>query len=476
MDGFVNRAAELAALQQWWDRSGTVAALWGRRRVGKTALADVFAHDKRSVFHCAAGRGEQGELEQLSYQVALALPEAADGQGRDGTIRHGPDGLSNQGGLPYRSWTEAFTHLRSLAVDEPLLLVLDNVAMLADLPRLADALRELDTSSDGKQLRVLLVSSSVRRMETLQAQGQVFHDLATPTLTLRPFTPHEAAAMLEPLSPTDRARVYGMVGGIPLYLRWWDPETSVEANLHRLVCEPGAPLLAEGDLLLGADLEDLGFNDRVLHALAQGHTSYNDVRDWAGTEPARPLDRLIELRLIERVLPVGENRQARRRRYRITDPFVRFHVGIVARHRSEIDRGLAAELAQTLLGEADQAMDDVWRDAFHLHLAELALSGSLPTRHAIAGLGPWWDNTGFAEIDALALSRDSHSAVLAGTASWAPTIDAAAAIADLQGKVERGLGAYPDDLTYAVCARDEVQNTPYNALALTAADLFSPLT
>lgn len=453
MDGFVNRGAELAALQQWWDNGGPVAAIWGRRRVGKTALAHEFAQGKRSLFHSGAGRGERGELEELTRRVALT----------------GAVDVVEQG---FSSWTDAFTRLGRLAEEEPFLLVLDNFSTVAESAQLAQALEQLATHRKGR-LRVLLASSSVRRMEALQADGQPLNGVAAPTLTLRPFTPHEAAPLLGPLSPVERARVYGMVGGTPLYLRWWDSETSIAANLARLVCQPGAPLLAEGDLLLGADLEDLGFNDRVLHALAQGKTSYNDVRDWAGTEPARPLDRLIELRLIERVLPVGEDRQVRRRRYRITDPFVRFHVGVVARHRSEIDRALIGGLAPALVDEADQAMGDIWLEAFHLHLAELALDGQLPVHRDLAGLGPWWDNTGFAEIDALGLSRDPQTAVLAGTASWSPTIDAAAAIADLQAKVERGLGAYPDDLTYAVCARDEVHNAPYDAIALTAEDLFA---
>lgn len=453
MDGFVNRVAELAALQQWWEIGGPVAAVWGRRRVGKTAVADAFARDKRTVFHCGAGRGDLGELELLSGQVAGAWPsESLD--------------------LPYGTWAEAFKHLQSLGEHEPLLLVLDDFSALAGSALLVEALQELAAHDRGR-LRVLLVGSSVRRMEALQSEGQPLHAVATPTLMLRPFTPHEASALLEPLSPVDRARVYGMIGGLPLHLRWWDPGASIQANLDRLVCQPGAPLLSEGDLLLGADLDDLGFNDRVLHALAQGRTSYNEIRDWAGTEPARPLDRLIELRLIERVLPVGEDRQARRRRYRIVDPFVRFHISVVARYRSEIDRGLTRGLAARLVEDADGAMDDVWLDAFHLHLAELALAGELPGQRDVAVLGPWWDNTGFAEIDALALSSDSHTAVLAGTATWSPTVDAEAAIGALQAKVERGLGAHPDDLTYVVCARKEVRNTPYNALALTAEDLFS---
>lgn len=458
MDGFVNRAVELTALQRWWDRGGKVAAVWGRRRVGKTTLVHRFSSGKLTIFHEGACRGELGELELLSQRVAQGLP----------------GGARNPVDEPYRDWDDALDDLRTRAGSEPILLVLDNFSeVLTSSPDLADALRSLAAEASTTRLRVVLSGASVRQMEALQRPGQPLERAADLTLVVYPFTPHEAAVMLEQLAPSDRARVYGIVGGIPLYLSWWDTSEGVTENLLELVCSPGARLLTEGDLLVRADLDDQGFNDRVLHALANGRTSYNDVRTWAGTEPARPLDRLIEQRLIERVLPAGETRQARRRRYRISDPFVRFHLRLVSPRRSEIDRGLGAELAPDLAAAVERSMDDVWEEAFRTHLRELAATGDLPVDSKVTCVGPWWDNTGQAEIEALALTG-SGSPVLAGAVTWQDSADAIDLLADLRQKVERGVGAYPHRLRYAVCARDQLHNVPYDVLGLTAADLFTP--
>ena len=51
--GFVGREAELDALRDWWEHAPDRPALvWGRRRVGKTALIERFASDLPRVVFC----------------------------------------------------------------------------------------------------------------------------------------------------------------------------------------------------------------------------------------------------------------------------------------------------------------------------------------------------------------------------------------------------------------------------------------
>jgi len=76
---FVGREAELAALRDWWEsRPDRPALVWGRRRVGKTALIERFADGlSRVVFHTAIERGRgQAVLPAIERELdnVMGLP------------------------------------------------------------------------------------------------------------------------------------------------------------------------------------------------------------------------------------------------------------------------------------------------------------------------------------------------------------------------------------------------------------------
>lgn len=434
--------------------------MWGRRRVGKTALVQHFAADKRSIFLTGAGRGEVLELVVLAEQVAAVLP----------------GGMRDLAERPYTSWDDALDDLATRTAAKPMLLVLDEFPeLVASSPALPGILRAfLDRVEGHSRLRVLLCGSAVRHMEALQDRREPLYGRFDLALLVHPFSPHEAALMLPRLDPADRAVVYGLVGGMPLYLSWWDQSASVRDNLRELVTEPGARLLTEGDNVLRTDVEGGEYARQVLTAIAAGRTQHGEIRDAIRAEPSRTLDRLIELRLVERVQPVGEAARSRRRIYRIVDPFLRFHLGVVGRYRSSIERGLGESVLPVLVDAIDEHMGDVWEEAFRSHLRWLANARVPPLDRPVVALGSWWDGRGENQLDALALGDRSSEPFLAGEAKWALKADAGRLVAGLRRKVEAALHVDPDALVYAVCARRSLSNVPEGTLALTAADLFSP--
>jgi len=457
---FVNRSVELEALAEWWEDSshmGRVALVWGRRRVGKTALLSAFGKDRRTVFHTGAGRPARDELSVLSRATADVLAE----------------GVRDLAARPFMDWDDALESIAIAAAEEPLLLVLDEFPELLRVsPELPGVLRAFwDRARERTRLRILLCGSAVRTMRAIGEERAPLYGRIDLTLPLHPFAPHETALMLRKLTPPDRALIWGILGGVPLYLTWWDQQRSVRENLARLVCRPGGRLLDEGRLVLATEGDTGELGQLVLRAIAAGATKHGEIEQAVRAEPARTLERLIELRLIERIVPVTEaGSRTRRRSYRIADNFLAFWLGIVEPYRAEIERGLGPSILSPMIERLDDHMGARWEDAFRSHLRLQAAEGTLAPD--IVRIGAFWSEHPPVEIDAVALAGRREQAVLLGEAKWARTANGARIIRELEHKAS-ALPLLAPNPSYIVCARERITNLPPTASALTATDIFA---
>ncbi len=453
---FVGRDGELARLEAWWKQPAARPALiWGRRRVGKTALLQRFSAGRRSVFYTGGNRTGSGELAELSRQVSLAAPDAL----RDLSAR------------PYQTWDEALDSLARYAADEPLLLVIDEFPEVAGaVPDIAGILRAfLDRSHGRTGLRILLCGSAVRTMQAIQEYRAPLYGRFDLTMHLHPFRPHEAAEMLPRLRPADRAVVYGVLGGMPLYLSWWDQDAPIRDNLMRLACTPDGRMLVEGDLVLATEAGHGEHMAAVMQAIALGRTKHNEIADGVGLEPTRTLRDLTALRLVERVMPVTESARTRRRTYRIADNFLAFFLGVLSPFRGEIDRGLGTSIINAVIAGIDEHMGGAWEEAFRDHLRLRAAGGGLG-RDDVVAVGSWWRDGG-SQIDAVALAGRSRQPFLVGEAKWSKRINVARIKAGLTAKAA-DLVAAPESLRYVVCGREQAEHADPETLVITAADIF----
>jgi len=454
---FVNREDELRLLARWWDAPGaSLGLVWGRRRVGKTKLLAEFARSRRAVFYTAAGRPLEEELASLTRAVV-----------RDGISVPRRD-LQQR---PFRDWDDALETLAGVDERRKLLVVLDEFPELVALsPELPRVLRSFwDRARRSTRLKLLLCGSAVRVMASMQEDRSPLYGRLDLSLLLHPFRPLEAARLLPQLAPSERALVWGICGGVPLYLEWWDEGESLRQNLARLVTSPGGLLLTEGHLVLATEAEAGNLPQQVLRAIAGGRTKHNEIADAVRADPTRTLDRLVELRLVERMTPVTEDpRRTRRRIYRIQDNFLAFWLGLVDRYRTEIERGLGNTILPVLIRSLDDFMGLRWKEAFRLHLRDLARNGTLGGE--IVAVGPFWTTDGSVKLDAVALAGRQRRAVLVGEAKWAEEVDGQRARRELERKAA-ALPRVDPRLRFAVAAKKSIRE-PGDVLTITAADIF----
>jgi uncharacterized protein len=428
MANFVNRERELRALSRACEHGG-LAVVSGRRRVGKTALIDQFAQERRAIF-LPGTRAPVGEaLRRLEERIrSVLLPRPGD--------------LLDLGHLP--SWDAALGYLIARAIDEPLVLVLDEFPYLCESDATLPSTLQARWDHRGEStLSLVLAGSHVGLMEELVAADAPLFGRADAHLRLLPFTWREARLLVGGDDPETWLEAFCTVGGMPRYLSLWDPRDDLLTNLTELLDGPGAPLGDEGTVVL-QELTPGSAAARVLELVALGADTFSVIRERTGLAPASTSDALALLEalgLVERVTPVGEDaRRTRRVRYEVRDAFLRLWLAVVLPHREafELGRGSSVLAANRIILADNQqrSLRAVLRDV----LAE---------RHQ-ADCGPWWSTISSEEIDALALA--GGAAVAAGSAQWTTNADGDRERKRISAVLDASPYAAPDEVI--VLARD----------------------
>jgi hypothetical protein len=369
MTAFVNREHELEGLESRW-RSGQAELIivYGRRRVGKTELLLRFAQGKRALYFLAAQLTQTEQLRQLSQQMRATFD----------------DPLLER--LILADWESALTYLSQRAQQERLLVVLDEFPYLCEAQPALPSLLQRFWDLQGRHSRLFLVlcGSQVGFMEReLLAQRAPLYGRRTAQLHLQPLSFRDAARFFPHSSPRQQLISYEVLGGMPAYLRRFDPHRSLRENLLQEALSVQGFLYEEPHFLLRMELRDPKTYMALLGAIASGCTRLHEIAQRAGltTQTAsKYLDVLRGLGLVAReVSPLARAPQrSKKGRYRVADPFLHFWFRFVQPHLSLIEAGSGALgyerfIAPQLDAHLGGVFEEVCRDFVRRYGAELDL-------------------------------------------------------------------------------------------------------
>jgi AAA+ ATPase superfamily predicted ATPase len=396
----VDRQQELEALESAAAAGrGQLVVVWGRRRVGKTYLLQAFGERHRTVYYTATQQSAPVELAAFTDAVRASL---------------GTDGLP--AGYVFPDWSTALDFVTDRATGRRLVLVIDEFPYLTGSTPGIESIVQRWWDRRGKDSTVMAVlcGSAVAYMEQIGGSAAPLHQRATATVRVAAMDYRAAGRFVGSLSPADRAVVYGILGGTPLYLDQWEPRASLRANLLRLFGSPASPLVDAAELVLSGELPELENAFRILQAVAIGKTRPGEIADYARVAVERPLKRLTLLGILERRVPaLDDPARSKRSIYRIADPYFAFWFRFVAGHRASIARGLGAQLVDNrILPGLNDYMGGVFEEISREHARLLAARGDLAADRVDA----WWSADGQHEIDIVGVSGRGIGFV--GEAKW----------------------------------------------------------
>ncbi len=163
----------------------------------------------------------------------------------------------------------------------------------------------------------------------------------TAQFKIQPFDYLDTGKWFPDYSYEDKAFMYGISGGIPMYLEQFSPKMTVEENLLENLFDKNAVLFEEPSNLLKQELREPAMYNAVVTAAASGKTKLSEIASTVGVETGlctKYIANLITLGIIKRETPVTDP-NSKRPIYLIEDQFFRFWYTFVPKNMSAILSG-----------------------------------------------------------------------------------------------------------------------------------------
>jgi len=356
VDMFVGRENELSFLNDVLTRKrpgpAQLILVYGRRRVGKTSLLRKWTAQAKIPFTFFSAEKEPAALQRRKLYAAVLGVEVAQSP-------------------IFSRWVDTWESIAKVIGDQRHILVFDEFPYATESdPALLSSLQNAwDQSLKSSNIILVLCGSQIHTMEMLMShQSPLFgrmtgqwHLLPLPYSSLKQFFPGRSAE--------ERVATYAMVGGVPAYIEWLDPDQSLVENIRQVVLSPGSMFVAEPMFLLYDEMRDPHVYLAIIEAIGEGAHTLHDIAERSLIDSAHLsayLARLQELALVERRLPAlvpkMRTHVSRMGRYHLQDAYFRFYFRFLAPYRNsipfdpnpvlaQIQDGLRAFVGQTAFEE-----------------------------------------------------------------------------------------------------------------------------
>ncbi len=311
----VGRKEQLAGLNGYYaSDKNNLTIVYGRHGIGKSTLIKEFAGDKRAIYFEAAAADRENMLAAYCHAVSEQIG------------LH----ISSDNYVDVFRMAAAKSHGTLLLLFEEFQNIVKNdgsfMGSIAALVRGAIA--------DCKVM-VILTSPSVAWIENsmVKAIGEAAFSINV-FMKLRELSFADVVDMYPECDVRTALYMYAVTGGVPLYLKEWNPDESIQSNVCRLFLRTGGIFRKEAEYFIKAEFRESSVYNILLGCLAAGQNKLNEIHETTGfgrDKISVYLNNLIEREIAEKIFSydAGGNREVRKGLYRVSDGFCSFWYGLV---------------------------------------------------------------------------------------------------------------------------------------------------
>ncbi len=405
---FIGREQELSLLDQLWKAPGAqFLVLYGRRRIGKTALLSHWIERTgyRALYWVASPSSPLVQLRSFSQAVYNAAnPDAP-----------APDDFT------YTTWDQAWRQVANMARTERLAVFVDEFTYLLEVtPEIAGLLQNLWDQVLSKTNLLLCIAGShlgMMKREFLNYQAPLY-GRATAQIHLQAIPFGLTRSFFPKYSAVDRVAIYAMFGGVPAYWERIDQGKTVSHNIKTQLLSANNLMQSEPTLLLHDFVSDLHNYAAILTAIANNARTPKEIATLTGLPPShipKYLSVLVETGFVERRVSMMENpTSSRTGRHHIIDPYLRFYYRFLESRQFQF----SLKIQEQALAEITRHMIDfigthTWEELCREWVLRAGALGYLPFMPDQVG-SAWNRST---QVDVVGINR-MHKKLILGECKW----------------------------------------------------------
>lgn len=390
MAKFINRSEELSFLNTEYKKdTSSLIVIYGRRRIGKTALISEFGKDKNTLYFLASEESEKENLNAFKDLVA---------------------GFTNNELLKAASnlnWDLVFKTLIDYNPKEKKLIVIDEFQYLgktnAAFPSIFQ--RIWDTILKDKNVMVILCGSLISMMEaqTLSYSSPLY-GRRTGQIKLQQISFEHYHEFFKDKSRKELIEYYSITGGVPKYIELFYDCTDVYSSINRNILSKQSFLYEEPTFLLQNEVSEIGSYFSIIKTIAAGNQKLSKISaslELKQTGITRYLQTLISLDILERQVPITEENPEKSKKglYKIKDNFLAFWFQFVYPNKSFIETNKFEFVMKKIKNNfIDNHVAHIYEDICIEKMWSLNAEDNWPFTFDKAGR--WWNNN--TEIDIVA--------------------------------------------------------------------------
>jgi len=381
---FLQREKELETLNKNYNSpSSSLELIFGAKNSGKTTLSHEYSKGKDKLYFSNYEMIPSLFFTQMANTISNYFHN------------------TNTVGIPFKTFKEVLDFLEKQEIDEKLVIIFDDFQNILKVDKNAfdDLYKLWKKGLKNKNIQLLVVSSLIFiDNDKIDDSATIINLEYLDFISIKEFFPE--------MNRLDQLYVYSLLGTTAVNLKFYNPKLEFTENIFNLFLSPNSYLFDYGIRVLKSEISDIGTYSSILHSISKQNTKIGDIAaslDVKSTHLTRYLQKLIDMMIIKKIVPVGEDKKSTKfGRYEIIDNALKFWFSYIYPNLTALQQNDVKEVSL-------QIQDEFISKTVFLSYKKCIKEFVYQSQENIFGykpkaIGSWWDNQNNT-IDLIAYDR-----------------------------------------------------------------------